>query len=462
MRPFSAFFLISVLIFFSCQKSPSIENIVEAEQIITDVAGSAIESGQIAGLSVGVSKGKDILFHKGFGYADLEFEIPTPIDARYEIGSVTKQFTAAAILQLVEQAKLNLDEDIKTYFPDFDFRGHTVLLRHLLDHTSGIISYTDMDVFGDIVKADLPRDTLVSLVSEAGFDFAPGEAMIYNNSAYFMLGLVIEQVSGMSYEEYVEKHLFEPAGMLNSYYCSESAVVHHRAHGYQPNGEGSLDRAAYLSHLWPYAAGSLCSTVEDLIAWNQALHKDRIILGERAYQQMISPGPLNDGSKMRYAQGIIAAQIGGKAVLEHGGGIFGFVSDLRYFPEEDLSIVCLINTTGPVSPAHVSMAIAQTLIDFEEQQIVEFDQDKEEWEGSYAGRGRGQDLQLQVSFQGEKLHLDSGNGPVQKMVYVGNGLWEQEFGEIHRVQAQLSISTDRQSIRLDIGSGYYILDKVKE
>ncbi|MEM7374036.1 MAG: serine hydrolase domain-containing protein [Bacteroidota bacterium] len=454
------FLLPYCLICIACQEAPSLENISGVDDIVSDIVATQIESGQVAGLSVGIAKGENVLFQKGYGYADLEFKIPTPSDARYEIGSVTKQFTAAAILQLVEQGKLVLTEDIRSFFPDFDYRGHTITVGQLLDHTSGIISYTEMDVFGAIAKEDLPRDTLVNLVSQAGFDFKPGEAMIYNNSAYFMLGLIIEQVSEMSYEAYVEKHLFEPAGMNDSYYCSESAVVHHRAHGYQPNREGSLDRAAYLNHLWPYAAGSLCSTIKDLIAWNQALHKDRIILGEHAYQQMITPASLNDGTPLRYAKGIISSTIGGKPVIQHGGGIFGFVSDLRYFPEEDLSIVVLINTSGPASPARISMTIAQTLIDFEEQEAQEFEGDKEQITGLYQGRGRGQDLDVEVSINGGVMKLDFAEGYDQELVYIGDGIWEQKKEQVHRLLAQLTPAKEGSNLLLDVGTGLYVLNKV--
>src|SRR5262249_34986975 len=219
--------------------------------------------------------------------------------AVYEIGSGTKQFTAAALLQLVEQGKVNLDDDISKDLPDYNAQGRKIPVRRLLDHTSGIKGYTEIPEFRTLIPLKLPRDTLVKIFSKKPFDFEPGEEQIYNNSAFFLTGMIIAKVSGMPYEDYVEKNLFAKAGMNDSHYCSESKIIKNKVEGYDTDSTGPINKGA-LSHKWPYAAGSLCSSAVDLVRWNEALHRDGKILGPAAYQEMITPGKLNDGTVVGY------------------------------------------------------------------------------------------------------------------------------------------------------------------
>jgi CubicO group peptidase (beta-lactamase class C family) len=150
-----------------------------------------------------------------------------PADASFEIGSVTKQFTAASILLLAERGRLSVDDEVTKYLPDYPTHGQRITIRHLLTHTSGIKGYTEMSEFGDLMKLTKPRETLVTLFGEKPLDFVPGAALVYNNSAYFLLGLIIEKLSGQTYADFVKSNLFDKAGMPGSYYCSESAVPHH-------------------------------------------------------------------------------------------------------------------------------------------------------------------------------------------------------------------------------------------
>src|SRR5919106_4909558 len=262
------------------------------------------------------------------------------------------------MLQLRDEGKLDLDADLTTYLPGYPTQGHRVPVRRLLDHTSGIRGYTEMRAFDEIRTRMLPRDSLVARIAAEPFDFAPGEALIYNNSGYFLLGLIVEKVSGMSYEKYVEEKLFARLGMHRSSYCSNSRVVARRAHGYQLTNEG-LARAPYLDHTWPYAAGSLCSTVGDLVTWLRALHGGRV-LADGSYRAMVTPGRLADGTPVRYAMGLTRTPDSrGRPAIHHGGGIFGFVSHTRYYPGEDLYVVVLVNTTGNLS----ATALATELVD---------------------------------------------------------------------------------------------------
>jgi CubicO group peptidase (beta-lactamase class C family) len=312
---------------------------------IDSIVNTPIASGKVAGASVAVVKGQDTILIKGYGKADLEFDVATPQDAIYEIGSVTKQFTAVGIMLLAEQGKLSLDDDITKYFPGYNSQGNRIPVRRLLDHTSGIKGYTELPEFGRIGMTDA-LDTLVGIFSKKPFDFKTGEEEIYNNSAYFLAGLIIEKLSGKTYADFVKENLFDKAGMTNSRYCSESAIVKNRAHGYDAaDTMGTLIRARYLNHKWPYAAGSLCSTVRDLVKWNHALHNGQI-LSPASYSELIAPSTLNDGTKLRYAKGLALVPLSGRRAIWHDGGINGFISLNRWLPDDTLSVVVLWNSPG--------------------------------------------------------------------------------------------------------------------
>jgi CubicO group peptidase (beta-lactamase class C family) len=192
-------------------------------QRLDSLAGSGVVENRAAGIVAAVVRGNDTLLFKGYGKADVEWDIPMPTDAVFEIGSVTKQFTAVAMLQLRDEGKLSLDDDITKWLPDFDTRGNEVSLRHLLDHTSGIVGLTEIPEFGLLASnSRWPRDSAYALINRQPFQFKTGDAQIYNNSAFWLLGLVIEKASAMSYENYVETKIFEPLGMKRSMYCNSS------------------------------------------------------------------------------------------------------------------------------------------------------------------------------------------------------------------------------------------------
>ncbi len=422
---------------------------------LDSAARAHTEHEMVAGVSVAVVKGADTLLLGGYGLVDLEWGVHTPVDATasYEIGSVTKQFTAAAVMQLVDEGKLDLDADMSEYLPEFDSQGQEVPLRRLLDHTSGIKGYTEMAVFGELSMKDLPRDTLVSLVEKEAFEFEPGTALIYNNSAYFFLGLIIERVSGQSYEEYVEERLFAPLVMADSYYCSESAIRPGRAHGYDGSREG-LVRKRYLDHGWPYAAGSLCSTAGDLVRWNQALHGGEV-LSDASYREMITPRPLEDGTPIRYAMGLGIADRGGRRAIVHGGGINGFLSGGWYYPDEDLIIVVLQNSTGPVGPDALGDALSELVLGpLAEVVASPYDGSLDELAGEYSGPARGRRLTVSVSRDGDQLVVtEDGAEEVMRPIHVGGLTWESGATRLWFIREGGRVT----QLRLDQGGGHYVL-----
>lgn len=413
----------------------------------------------VPGVSVAVVRAADTLLMRGYGYADLEWGIPTPEDASasYEIGSVTKQFTAAAIMKLVDEGQLDLEADFTQYLPDFDAQGHVVPLRRLLDHTSGIKGYTEMPVFWEeIAGEELPRDSLVSLVESEPFEFEPGTAQIYNNSAYFLLGLIIEKVSGQSYEEYVREHLFEPLGMEHSYYCSESAIHPRKAHGYDGTPDGLVHKA-YLNHTWPYAAGSLCSTAGDLVRWNQALHGGRLVSAD-SYRAMTTPRPLSDGTELEYAMGLGVGERAGDRVIAHDGRINGFRTSGSYYPEDELVIVVLQNSTAPQSPGLLGNAIADLIYGSVPDPVaMSYTGDLDVLVGEYAGPARGTHLHLTVSRDGEELVFTiRGQEESQRPIHVGDGVWQAEGRRF-----RFDVAGDRAlELMLAQGAGRYRLRRI--
>ena len=427
---------------------------------LDSIARAHVEHPTVPGVSIALVQHGDTLLKRGYGFVDLEWDVPTPADAEasYEIGSVTKQFTAAAVLLLAEEGKLDLDADMTEYV-DFDTQGRDVPVRRLLDHTSGIRGYTEMPVFGELAVRDLPRDSLVTLVEREPFDFEPGTAQIYNNSAYFLLGLIVEEVSGRSYEEFVEERLFGPVGMEDSYYCNESAVRTRRAHGYDASGPESLERAGYLDHTWPYAAGSLCSTVGDLVRWTDALHGGRV-LSEESYRAMTTPAPLLDGTPIRYAMGLGVDAPGGRRVIQHGGGINGFLSQLSWYPDEDLTVAVLQNSAGPRGAGALAAALAERVLGpAPEPPVAAFDGDYGALTGTYRGAARGQMMELAVLVEDGQLALrvGDGDGEPARPAYRGENRWD-----IGNTRLTFVLDGDEAfEVRFDTGGGHYVLRRVE-
>lgn len=425
-------------------------------ETLDSLARAHVESPIIPGVSVAVVQGDEVLLQRGYGYVDLEWDVPTPEDARasYEIGSVTKQFTGAATLLLADEGALDLDASFDEYI-DYDLQGRHVPVRRLLDHTSGIRGYTELPFFGELTPRKLPRDTLVRLIEAESFQFEPGEALIYNNSGFFFLGLIIEAVSGQSYEEFVEERLFAPAGMSDSYYCSEARVRDRRAHGYDAISPEEVIRARYLDHTWPYAAGSLCSTVGDLVKWNQALHEGDL-LSEDAYRLLITAQPLEDGTPTRYAAGISSFVEGDRRVLTHGGGINGFLSVLTYYPDSRVSIAVLQNGTGPRGPGVLALELADAVlgevVDPVEPPVT---RDVSSLVGTYSGEGRGAVFTITIEAEGRELSMrvhgpDGEAGEPTPLTYEGGWVWRNRL-------TTLTFDSERGGLDYDAIGGLFRL-----
>jgi len=305
-----------------------------------------------------VKKGK-VVYRKAFGMANLEMGIQMQPEFVFEIGSMTKQFTAVAVLMLAEQGKLKLDDEITKFIPDYPTNGNKITLHHLLTHTSGIKDFTSMKAIKDIAKRDLSPKELVDFFKNEPADFKPGEQYKYCNSGYVLLGYIIEKVSGQTYEAFVTQHIFKKIGMENTYYASHDKIIKNRVSGYRDR-EGYVN-ANYISFSIPYASGSILSTVDDLLKWQYAINANTLLnpaFTEKAFVNYT----LNNGTNIDYGYGWHLEKVKDKIVREHGGSIFGFKSMGVYEPTEQIYVVGLSNCDCN-SPTSITREIASLLID---------------------------------------------------------------------------------------------------
>ncbi|WP_431136336.1 serine hydrolase [Psychroserpens mesophilus] len=292
-------------------------------------------------LSLLVAKDGKAIYKTGLGMADLENKIKAQPKHVFEIGSITKQFTAVSILMLQEQGKLNINDEITKYITDYPTQDQTITIHHLLNHTSGIKSYTNMPNFMSIARTDMTPTELIDVFKNEPMEFAPGTNYNYNNSGYILLGHIIEVVSGMSYADFITTHIFDKLDMTNSYYGSMTQLIPNRARGYSETDEGYRN-ANYLSLTLPYAAGSIMSTTEDLLKWQNAISANTLI-SKSSLNKAINGSKLNTGEDIPYGYGWLKGNIRGSLTYEHSGGIFGYSSNGIFLPEENMYIVGLTN-----------------------------------------------------------------------------------------------------------------------
>ena len=248
---------------------------VPSSEILADNFYNSLKGKEGPGIAVLVAKDGNVLYRKGFGYADIKNKIPVTPDTKFRIGSVTKQFTAAAILKLQENNLLSVNDKLSKFIPDFP-RGDEVTIHQLLTHTSGIHSYTGKDDFIDKVTKTISPDSLVNLIKKDPYDFNPGEKWQYNNSGYFLLGYIISKVSGKPYAQYLKETFFDPLHMENTGIHYAGIKLENEAKGYSRNNN-KYEEALNWDMSWAGGAGAIYSTVDDLLKWNQALYGGKVL-----------------------------------------------------------------------------------------------------------------------------------------------------------------------------------------
>lgn len=312
-----------------------------------DAMLSEIYVPEAPGAAVVVSRDGEVIFERAYGLADVELSVPLEPDHVFRLASVSKQYAAAALLNLVEEGRVALDDPLSNYLPDYP--TGEVTIAQLLNHTSGIKSYTGIEGYmtSAKIRADLTTEELVEVFADEPVDFAPGEQWSYNNSGYVLVGAVIEAVTEQPWNEFLRETLLVPNGIEETDAYADYAIVPGRVQGYDGAAE-EPQRAPYLSMTQPHAAGALMATAADVDRWQVALHNGQV-LGDAMYARMITPeGSAADARNgQAYGFGISVGEWFGRPVLSHGGGIFGFQTHAMYLPEEKLAVVVLANRTGP-------------------------------------------------------------------------------------------------------------------
>lgn len=294
--------------------------------------------------SFAVIRGNDTLAYGAHGLANMDaWRAPTATTI-YEIGSITKQFTSAAIMKLVDQGRITLDEDLSKYVPQFPLQGKKVSIRQLLNHTSGIHSYTSSPGWAKTWNDALSPDAIVQFVAADTFDFAPGTSYRYNNTGYVLLGMVIEKASGQTYASYLDAQFFKPLGLRQTSYCPSKMSEPAFALGYSKGPNGTV-RAQFLHLSHPFSAGALCSTVGDFAKWQRALDGGKVV-SPASYALMSTADSLNSGRKINYGFGLVPGVFNGHKTISHTGGIPGFATAATYVPDDSLSIVVFTNYDG--------------------------------------------------------------------------------------------------------------------
>jgi CubicO group peptidase (beta-lactamase class C family) len=303
-----------------------------------------IKAGEPGAVLLVAKQGK-VIYRKAFGMANMELGVPMKPEYIFRIGSITKQFTACAILKLAEEGKLSIQDDITKYIKDYPTQGNVITIEHLLTHTSGIKSYTGMvEWIADVQKKDFTPVQMIDFFKDQPMEFNPGEQWRYNNSGYFMLGYIIEVVSGKKYADYMEENFFKPLGMTSTSYDRTEKIVPNRIPGYQPTEKG-FTNADFVNMSQPYSAGSLMSNIDDLYTWYKAVMAGKVINQEsrlKAHTQY----KLNNGKPTGYGYGWFLGNIQESPTIEHDGGINGFVSSSIYLPKEDVFVAILSNSTA--------------------------------------------------------------------------------------------------------------------
>ena len=320
------------------------DNLPRMEQVIRSYA----DNKQFMG-SVLVARNAAVLLNKGYGFADLEWEVPNSPTTKFRLGSITKQFTAACILLLEERGQLKLDDPVKKYVTGAPAAWDKVTVFNLLTHTSGIPSFTGFPDYASTEAIATTPEKLVARFRDKPLEFQPGEKWNYSNSGYALLGYLIEKISQQSYSQFVQENIFSPLGMKDSGYDSNSAVILHRASGYTPSDKGIVN-TGYIDMTIPFSAGGLYSTTEDLLRWEQGLMGGKL-LSAASLQKMTTP------FKSDYAFGLAVRSVNGHKLIEHGGGIEGFNTELAYYPEEKLTVIVLANLNGQ-APGEIASSLA--------------------------------------------------------------------------------------------------------
>jgi len=380
------------------------------EKQIDDYMTTYTEIGVFSG-SVLIAKDGEIIINKGYGKADLELDVNNTKDKVYRIGSLTKQFTAAAILQLEEKGKLKVENSINTYLKDYP-NGEEIKIKHLLNHTSGIFDYTRTQKFRDMMGKRIQLLEVINLFKDKELNFKPGEKFQYCNSNYVLLGYIIEKLSNTSYEQYLKENILKPLKMRNTGFAYHHKIIKGRTSGYILNPNGSKMNIYHDDATFAHGAGALYSTTSDLYKWDRALYTNKI-LSEESLNKMFKV------YKGNYGFGFKIDEMLGHKRYYHHGGTMGYTGSIIRYINDDVAIIVLSNINGiPIEKITKDL----TAIVFNKEYYLpntDFKLDEDNFE-KYAGTYKlnsGREVKI-INRQG-KYFAQMGRGPVFEIIPTG-------------------------------------------
>mgnify|MGYP003148126637 FL=1 len=409
-----------------------------------EVVSADADEGTFMGAAL-VAIGDDIVFDEAYGSANLEWNIANTPAAKFRIGSVTKQFTAASILLLKERGLIDLDAPVKTYWPDAPPAWDAITVRNLLQHTSGITNVTDLDEFATVKFLPTTREELIGRFADKPLEFTPGEKWDYSNSGYVLLSAIVEQVSGQDYADFVKANIFDPLGMADTAIDVTADIVPRRASGYAPSADGIVN-AEYVNMAIPTGAGALYSTTHDLLKWQRALFGGRL-LEPASLTEMTGPGvPAMAGAT--YGFGVLRTDDEDGTMIWHGGGIEGFNAMLMHDPDRDITVVVLANLNGgqasDLGRSLLQLARGGEVVLPSERAAAETDVAAlDAYEGTYA---LSPSFKIKVFVEDGKL-MTQATGQAAFELFAQEG--EEDFFFLKVVDAQLRFNRDDAG---DVGS----------
>lgn len=308
------------------------------------------------GCEILVSRHGQIIYKKAFGSANLQLNVPISTNMVFNIASITKQFTAVAILQLVEQGKISLQDSLQKFVPAYPSKGFVITIENLLTHTSGIKDYMQIDFQNQYMERwDFMPKQLIDSFKSYPLEFAPGTKFSYSNSGYYLLGYIIEKVSGKKYQTYIQENLLKPLGLTHTYFDRGGIIIPKRVNGYRKDDSG-LKNEDFWSPTIEYSAGGLISNVGDLLKWHNGLYSYQILRKENLEKAFICYH-LKDGTETGYGYGWFLKSSNGIKSIEHEGGIIGFKSNEIFYPAEDVFIAILCNSgAAPIDEISIKVS----------------------------------------------------------------------------------------------------------
>jgi CubicO group peptidase (beta-lactamase class C family) len=310
------------------------------------------------GCALAVVKDGRIVYEHGYGMANLELGVAISPQSVFDIGSVSKEITALAILLLEQDGKLKLDDDVRKYLPELPDYGPRITLRHMLHHTSGLRNYDDLFDLEGIPEADLTtdRDAFELTVRQKGVNFKPGEEFLYSDTNFFLMSLIVKRVTGLTLRQFAQERIFGPLGMTSTHFHDDhTMIVPRRATGYAPHNGGGFEMD--MSNFEQVGDGSVMTTVEDLFKWDQNF-ENPVVGGPDALRQLTTPGTLNNGQPIPYGMGLFIDHYRGLNWIHHAGEWVGYRAAFSRFPDQHFSTLLLCNCVGSMSPTAMSKQVA--------------------------------------------------------------------------------------------------------